>query len=87
MHAAQVRHSPYRSLMHCARATWQEGGIRAFYNSYWTTVGGAGSGAGGWAEWPPLHASGQYGALRRFRELTHSLAPPLPSPCPLRSLL
>lgn len=38
--AAQVRHSPYRGLLHCARETWREEGLRAFYKSYWTTVGG-----------------------------------------------
>ena len=35
----QVRHSPYRGLLHCAQATWREEGLRAFYKSYWTTVG------------------------------------------------
>ncbi|KAI3427269.1 hypothetical protein D9Q98_007201 [Chlorella vulgaris] len=34
----QVAHSPYRSLVHCVRETWQEEGLRAFYKSYWTTL-------------------------------------------------
>ena len=35
----QVAHSPYKSVLQCARVTWQEhGGLRAFYKSYWTTL-------------------------------------------------
>lgn len=34
----QVRHSPYRGLMHCVAQTFREEGLAAFYKSYWTTV-------------------------------------------------
>jgi hypothetical protein len=34
----QVSHSPFRSVPACAAATWRQGGIAAFYRSYWTTV-------------------------------------------------
>lgn len=34
----QVSHSPYRSVWHCALATWRAEGLLAFYRSYWTTV-------------------------------------------------
>lgn len=39
----QVSHSPYRSLLHCARETLREEGVAGFYRSYWTTVRGGGS--------------------------------------------
>ena len=34
----QVSHSPFRSLAHCISDTWRQGGLAAFYKSYWTTV-------------------------------------------------
>ncbi|PSC73762.1 mitochondrial carrier [Micractinium conductrix] len=34
----QVRHSPYRSVLHCASETWRKEGLSAFYKSYWTTL-------------------------------------------------
>ena len=34
----QVSHSPFKSLGQCIRETWRQGGIAAFYKSYWTTV-------------------------------------------------
>ncbi|PRW51045.1 mitochondrial carrier [Chlorella sorokiniana] len=34
----QVRHSPYRGLMHCVAQTFREEGLAAFYKSYWTTL-------------------------------------------------
>ena len=34
----QVSHSPFRSLGHCIAETWKQGGLSAFYKSYWTTV-------------------------------------------------
>ncbi|KAI7841248.1 hypothetical protein COHA_005085 [Chlorella ohadii] len=36
----QVRHSPYRGLMHCVAQTFREEGLAAFYKSYWTTLEG-----------------------------------------------
>ncbi|KAL4425124.1 hypothetical protein ABPG77_008229 [Micractinium sp. CCAP 211/92] len=34
----QVRHSPYRGLLHCAATTFRQEGLAAFYRSYWTTL-------------------------------------------------
>ncbi|KAH7624542.1 hypothetical protein Ndes2526B_g00743 [Nannochloris sp. 'desiccata'] len=34
----QVSHSPFRSLGHCIAETWRQGGLSAFYKSYWTTL-------------------------------------------------
>lgn len=34
----QVTHSPFRSLAQCFAETWRQGGMAAFYKSYWTTV-------------------------------------------------
>jgi solute carrier family 25 iron transporter 28/37 len=34
----QISHSPYRSILHCARSTYQLEGIHAFFKSYRTTV-------------------------------------------------
>lgn len=35
----QITHSPFKNIMECARTTWRNEGIAAFYRSYWTTVG------------------------------------------------
>ena len=34
----QITHSPFKNIMECARTTWRNEGIAAFYRSYWTTV-------------------------------------------------